>query len=136
MVFDTGVLVEIVKGTDPAIDMKRRIKDGELSPHITDLNLFELSYIICRRQGWQRASSVVESVRQSGYFYIHEAQEFLKPAARLKCERALSIVDCLTLAAGEALSIPVLFAGHERELDSAIAKSPFKAELRFLSEPE
>ena len=134
MVFDTGVLVEMVRGSVPALALKTRLEGGRLVPHTTELNLFELSYLSCRREGWAKAESVVSSIRESGYFRVHGVQTFLEAAARMKCDRSISIVDCITIAAGEALSIPVLFAKHEKELDEELEKRPFKVELSFLTD--
>jgi predicted nucleic acid-binding protein len=134
MVFDTGILVEIIRGSKPAVELKSRLESGTLTPHTTDLNLFELGYLTCRREGWTKAKSVVESIRESGYFEVHEVQEFLWDAARMKCDRAISIVDCITISLGDALSIPILFARHEKELDDELKKRPFRVELRFLIE--
>jgi len=134
MIFDTGVLIEIVRGSHPALALKTRLESGSLTPHTTELNLFELSYICCRREGWARAKSVVNSIRESGYFKVHEVRGFLEAAARMKCDRTISVVDCITIAAGEALSIPVLFAKREKELDEELKKRPFKIELGFLKD--
>ena len=134
MVLDTGVLIEIVRGSDPALGLKNRLENGSLAPHTTELNVFELSYLTCGREGWTKAKRVVDSIRESGYFKVHEVHEFLEAAARMKCDRAISIVDCIPIAAGESLSIPVLFAKHEKELDEELKKRPFKTELSFLTD--
>lgn len=133
MVFDTGVLFEIVKGSKAALSLRARLEKGALTPHTTELNLFELSYLICRKEGWERAKSVIESIRIAGYFRVHEVGEFLDAAAKMKCNRSISIVDCVTIALGEAFSIPVLFATHEKELDAELKKGLFKVDLRFLT---
>ncbi len=132
IIFDTGVLIEMVRGSKSALALKARLESGSLVPHTTELNLLELSYLSCRREGWAKAESVANSIRESGYFKVHEVQAFLEAAARMKCDRAISVVDCITIAAGETLSIPVLFARHEKELDEELKKHPFKIELSFL----
>ncbi|MDE1858601.1 MAG: PIN domain-containing protein [Thaumarchaeota archaeon] len=136
MVFDTGVLVEIVNGSRLGHGLKPRLESGSLVPHLTDLNLFELSYLVCRRSGEAKAAEVIGSVRKAGYFEIHGNREFLEAAAKLKCGRALSVVDCVTIAAGESLGMPVLFATRERELDAELKARPFSVELRFLTDSE
>ena len=133
IVFDTGVLVEILRGSEPALTLKARLEDGELTPHITEMNLFELSYLTCRKEGWTKASALVQSIRDSGYFRTHDTKEFLESAAEMKCDRSISIVDCITIAAGEALSIPVLFAKREKELDEELERRPFRTKLTFLT---
>jgi predicted nucleic acid-binding protein len=136
MVFDTSVLVEWVRGSAAARELKLRVEKGAVTPHTTDINLFELSYLVCRKEGWDRAARVVENLRRSGYLSVHHAQEFLSEAAQLKCKHAISVVDSFSIGAGEALSLPVLFANREGEIDTALKKGPFKTELRFLSEFE
>ena len=89
MVFDTGVLIEIVRGSKPVLTLKTRLESGTLTPHTTEVNLFEISYLVCRREGWAKAKTVVNSIRESGYFKVHEAQEFLEAAARTKCDLML-----------------------------------------------
>lgn len=134
MVFDTSVLVEIVNGSEHGLRLRPRLEAGEVTPHLTDINLLELKYLICRRDGWDSATRAVETLRRTGYFDVHDVQEFREEAAKLKCERALSIVDCMTIAAGVSLGVPVVFAQHERELDAELKRKPFKVELRFLED--
>jgi predicted nucleic acid-binding protein len=134
MVFDTSVLVEIVNGSELGLKLKPRLEGGAIVPHLTDVNLFELRYLICRRVGWNGAAPVIEMLRNTGYFDVHGVHEFLDEAARLKCERALSIVDYMTIAAGVSLGIPVLYARHETELDAEMKRRPFEVELRFLTD--
>lgn len=136
MVFDTGVMVELVKGSKLALGLKGRIEGGAVLPHLGEINMAELSYLVCRREGWQKASRVTALIRDSGYFSIHPDSEFLERAGRLKCDRSISLVDCITIAMGETLSMPVLFARHERELDAERSKEPFKTDLKFLEDLE
>ncbi|MEM0287624.1 MAG: hypothetical protein QXG05_05610 [Nitrososphaerota archaeon] len=42
----------------------------------------------------------------------------------------------LFLLVAEALSLPVLFVAHEKELDEGIKKMLFRTELKFLEELE
>jgi predicted nucleic acid-binding protein len=126
--------VEIVNGSDLGMGLKPRLESGAMLPHVTDLNLFELAYLVCRKEGPAKATEVVGSLRKAGYFEVHDVHAFLDDAARLKCGRALSTVDCITIAAGESLAIPVLFARHERELDAELKKGKFKVDLRFLTD--
>jgi uncharacterized protein len=134
MVFDTSVLIEIVRGSKAGLALKQALEAGSLSAHATEMNLFELRYLTCRREGWDKSSEVDRNLRDSAYFRVHDAHQFLEAAARLKCERSMSLVDCVTIAAGEALAMPVLFAKHEGELDVEIKRKPFKTEVRFLED--
>ena len=134
LVFDTGVLVEIVNGSELGLGLKPKLEDGTVVPHVTDVNLFELSYLVCRKEGWEKATQVVGSLRRAGYFEVHDAHGFMEGAAKLKCERALSMADCLAISAGRSLGVPVLFARHEKELDAEAEKRAFDVELRFLTD--
>ena len=46
----------------------------------------------------------------------------------------MSLVDCVTIAMGESLEVPVLFSVREKEINGEMKKSRFKTDLRFLRE--
>ncbi len=48
--------------------------------------------------------------------------------------RAISLVDCFTLALGEEMEVPVMFAVKERELVREIRRKPFKIPVIFLED--
>ncbi|MGI0079451.1 MAG: hypothetical protein ACRECH_07495 [Nitrososphaerales archaeon] len=50
----------------------------------------------------------------------------------MKCIRSISLVDCVTIAIGELLALPVLFAKREKELVVEMKKKPFKTKLLFM----
>ena len=50
----------------------------------------------------------------------------------MKCDRALSFVDCVTISMAESENVPVLFSTHEEELDREIKKKPFNSKIIFL----
>ncbi len=126
--------MDFVGGSTSALGLKQLIEKGDLAPVVSELSVAEMSYIICRKEGKATASKAVSLMRESGYFRILEDSSFLDAAAGLKCERSLSFADCIAIAMGEALSIPVLFARHEKELDKELSKKPFKTEIRFLGD--
>jgi predicted nucleic acid-binding protein len=131
---DTGVLVELLRGSDQGALVKQQL-EGEILRGVTgEMNLFELRCLTCRKLGWDRSARVITDIVESGYFRTLPASEFLERAASLKCERSISSVDCLTIAMAESLEIPVLFAKHEAELDKEIAKKGFKSEIYFLND--
>ncbi len=134
MVLDTGVLVEYLRGAKSAIALKRRVESGAIVPYIGEVNVAELGYLICRKEGWDAASKAISMLRGSGYFSILSDSTYLDRAARLKCDRAISFVDCITISMGEVLSMPVLFARHEREIDAELKKRLFKTKLEFLED--
>lgn len=87
---------------------------------------------------------MVEKVSETIKISKEAKEELLKVAAdiqsregrRLKCDRSISLVDCITIAMGETLSMPVPFARHRRELDAERRKEPFNTGLKFLEDLE
>lgn len=113
----------------------RSLLEGLLSERVkaitTELNVAELSYIICRRIGWEKSWGIVSKLLSSGYVEVLRIGEFAERAAKMKCERSLSLVDCFTISAGEALGVSVMFARRERELERELARKPFDVEILF-----
>lgn len=133
-VLDTSVLVDFVSGSKAALRLKQLMENGELVPIVSELSVAEMSYIVCRKEGRATASKAVRFLRESGYFRLREDSAFLETAAKLKCERSISFADCIAIAMGEVLSVPVLFARRERELDKELSEKPFGTEIRFLAD--
>ncbi len=131
MVFDTGVFVEILAGTDLGRNLMEGLISERLRAITTDLNIAELNYVICRKVGWERSYEIVSKLLSSGYVEVRRAGDFAERAARMKCERSLSLVDCFTISAGESLGISVLFARREGELERELARKPFGVEILF-----
>lgn len=134
MVFDTGVLVELAADSPSSKALQDDILSGRFQPITSDLNIAELGYILCRKIGSVPAKKSVELLRKSNEIRIFASSGFLDLAAEMKCVRSISLVDCVTLALGEALSLPVLFAKRESELTVEMKKGPFKTKLVFLDE--
>ncbi|MFI5421072.1 MAG: PIN domain-containing protein [Nitrososphaerales archaeon] len=133
IVFDTGVLVELAVDSTIANDTRNRILGGEIRPVTGELNVVELSYLLCRKAGRENANRSVTYLRKTGQFRILPSSSFLDLAARMKCERSISLVDCVTICIGESLEIPVLFANREREIQLEMRKRPFKTRFFFLN---
>jgi predicted nucleic acid-binding protein len=134
MVFDTSVFVEMASGSKlggMAYDIL--VKEG-LYAITTELNIAELKYILCRRVSWRSSLEKVNKLLQSGYVEVLPVSLFEDHAALLKCNRAISIIDCFTISAGEVLGVRTLFAKHEEELDRELRKKPFGTEILFLED--
>ncbi len=91
----------------------------------------ELSYIACRKVGWKRGKEVVQKIISSGYIEVLKIGGLLDRAAKMKCERSISLVDCFTIATGEVLGVDVLFTKREKELEMKLARKPFEVKLMF-----
>lgn len=134
MVFDTGVLVEIVSGSSLGAYTKMLLRSNAINAYTNEMNIGELRYIICRKSNQQESEIVVNGLVESGYFNVSTASEFMNSAAAMKCERSLAFPDCFVLSIGETMKIPVVFAGREIELIREVRKKPFKTEILFLED--
>jgi predicted nucleic acid-binding protein len=132
MVFDTGVLLELALGSPASAKIKERVANGEMFPLTGELNLAELRYVLCRKVGDERAARALGHLRRASQVKIVPPSEFLDRAAKLKCSRSLSLVDCVTISMGESLGLPVLFARHESELVRELKRSAFATHITFL----
>ncbi len=133
-VFDTGVLLELAVDAPESRETRDAIAEGKVSPVTGELNVAEMSYILCRRVGAAEATRSVGLLRAASQFRVLPPSDFLDRAASIKCTRRVSFVDCVTLAMGEVLGAPVMFARKEKELSREMSKSPFKVKLLFMNE--
>lgn len=134
MAIDTSLLVELVRGGE----LGRRVRDILAEPAVqaatTELNIAELSYMICRKAGWERSAHVVRQLRDSGTVAVIPITGLLDRASRMKCERSISLPDCFVISLGESTTTPILFVKHETELDREMRRSPFKSPILFLED--
>ena len=132
MAFDTGVFVEFFSGSAAGEAVYRALREERVSPLITELNLVELHYVLCRRVGFEEASEKVSALLESGCVQVVETGRVARRAARLKCERSISLPDCFTIALGEEMRVPALFARSEAELVRELERNPFEVPILFL----
>lgn len=133
-VLDTSVLIELAVDSSESRETRDGILAGRIQPMVGELNVAELSYVLCRKAGAEQAARAVGHLRKASQFRIVPPSSFLDRAAEMKCARSISMLDCVTIAMGESLGVPVLFAKRERELSLEMKKSPFRTELLFLDE--
>jgi len=134
MVFDTGVFVDFFSGSRGGEFVYRSLKEGKIFALTTELNIFELLYLLCRKVGLEKSKELITKLKESGCLEVFEVSRLVERAAAIKCERAISIVDCFTLALGEEMEVPVMFAVKERELVREIERKPFKIPVIFLGD--
>ncbi len=115
VVVDTGVLVEVLEGSELGEKFVHLVDSGKLEPVITDLTLVEMIYVVCRKYGMDRARELVERLLGSGYFEVVNALDFSDVIAEIKCNNPLSIMDVSAIAVAKALGTMALFKS-EREL--------------------
>lgn len=134
LAFDASVLIEMVffsKRGRKLVDLL--IKDIVYA-YTTEIALTELKYVLCRRIGREEAQDRVHKLIQSGYVSVVGTSELWEIAAEYKCERAISLADCFTLALAKKLKMPALFAKRERELIEEMERKPFDVKVIFLED--
>jgi predicted nucleic acid-binding protein len=62
VVVDTGVLVEVLEGSKLGEKFLKLVNSSKLEPIITNLTLIELTYIICRKYGINKARELVKKL--------------------------------------------------------------------------
>ncbi|AAK41864.1 PIN domain-containing protein [Saccharolobus solfataricus] len=115
VVTDTGVLVEVLEGSKLGEKFIQLVDSGKIEPIITNLTLIELSYIICRKYGIDKARELVKKLLDSNYFEVVNAFDFAENIVEIKCNNSLSIIDASVIATAKALGISALFK-MEKEL--------------------
>jgi predicted nucleic acid-binding protein len=129
---DTSILIELVYGTPLGETLRDAILEEAVEVIAHELAIAELRYVLCRKIGKEKAKARVEKLLASGYIMVEDSSELIETAADYKCERAISLPDCFTLSLGKERSLPVLFAGREKELAAEMESKPFNVEILFL----
>ncbi|NOZ77270.1 MAG: type II toxin-antitoxin system VapC family toxin [Euryarchaeota archaeon] len=132
LVFDAGALIELVFSTPAGSRLMEQMIEGEIEVHATEVAVVELGYILCRRVGREEAKKRIDKLLASGYVAVEDTSPLMDAASAYKCERAISLPDCFSLALAGRLSVPVLFATREKELVKEMERRPFDVEILFL----
>jgi uncharacterized protein len=132
--FDSSILIELLGGTAAGAAILEAVTARSSIPHTSWVNIMESEYILCRKIGHEKARKSVKALLDSGYLKIEESPAIHEIAARIKCERSISVVDCYTFAVAELTSSVALFASQEDDLVREMKKRPFKTPPVFLSE--
>lgn len=134
VVFDAGVIIELLLSTGRGRVVRKAIQDGEVIPYVTHVTLAEALYVLCRHIGWRLAYEKVRSLVESGYFIVEDVSSIVEFSAKYKCERRVSLADCFTLGLAKYVSAPALFTTRERELVEEIEREPFDVNIVFLED--
>jgi len=130
---DGGVLVALAIGEELSGSIKEKIMREEVRAVSHELALTEMAYILCRTLGWKAAAAKLEYLLDSGLIAIDRTAELMKDAAMIKCERALALPDCFTLATAKRNQCKAVFVSMEDELKREISRKPIGVEVSFLS---
>ena len=129
---DGGVLIALALNEPNAHWLRDSMLKGEVEAYTHELALMELTYILCRRLGWHIAQVKLNSLLRSRVIKVINFTEILEEAAKLKCERALSMADCCTIALAKLYNCTALFVRKEKELEEEMLRRPLDVKLEFL----
>lgn len=108
------------------------LSDSSITGYTCHFNLSEAEYILCRILGRVPARSKVDNLVRSNYITLTDAAKLYTNAAEIKCERALALGDCYTIANAKVTGSTALFAFREEELKREIKRQPFDVQMKFL----
>ncbi len=134
MVLDGGVLIALAVGDKLSDSIKHGIINDEVRARSHELALTEMMYVLCRSVGWETASTKRDYLADSGLITIDATAEIMNDAARIKCERALALPDCFTLASAKKHGCKAVFVRLEDDLKKEISKKPLDIEISYLEE--
>jgi predicted nucleic acid-binding protein len=134
--FDSGVLIEMLLGTPAGRMMSDSLLlDPPITANTCHFNLSEAEYVLCRLLDRTQARSKVDNLVRSNYINLTDAAKLYANAAEIKCERALALGDCYTIANAKVTGSIALFAFQEEELKNEMERKPFDVELLFIEGP-
>jgi predicted nucleic acid-binding protein len=102
--------------------------------YVSDVNLAEAEYVLCRKLGPDESRSKIDNLRNSNYVTVADCEQVSRLAAQIKCKRSISFADCFCLATGEATASKPLFAFKEKELQREIKRRGSELEITFLED--
>ncbi len=82
--------------------------------------------------GQEKAKEKVDKLLLSRTLEIVSEDSILHEVGRMKCERAIALGDCHTLAIAAKLNGTALFARAEDDLAKEMKRKPFTVKLMFL----
>jgi len=89
----------------------------------------ELKYILCRQKGYENAIKIVSEFLKG--FTIYSEEKLRDEAARLKCNFAISLADCYSLATAKLLDIPV-YMKKEDEIEKVFSELSTLVKIIFI----
>jgi predicted nucleic acid-binding protein len=136
LVIDTSALIELIYCDSLGLKLKKALETNMVEAYTTELAITELRYVLCRKFGWRQSIERVDKLLASGYFTVEDTSQLINEAAKIKCQRAISLPDCFILALANKIAGEALFARKEQELADEMGRKPFGIPLLFLNEIE
>jgi predicted nucleic acid-binding protein len=132
---DSGVVLAYYLGEQVGeIAREEILESTSKTVYHSRLCVSELFYVLCQRRGRRIAADYTRAFLDSGNSVPCDSDEIDMTAGACKCERAISLADCYVIATAMCNHASVVFARHERDLDSEIKRKPFDAEVVFLED--
>jgi predicted nucleic acid-binding protein len=131
-VLDAGVLIALAVGESNTMQLSQKIVDFRGSYVCTEIALCELSYILCRRLGWETALEKTQNLVQSSMITVIPTHVLWTEAARIKCKASIALPDCFTLAAARLVGGKALFVHREKEIVNAVKKNQIADVVEYL----
>ncbi len=126
------MLIELLSGTPLSKTITATIEDDTIIPYTSRIALTEAEYILCRKQGLDKARDRLEKLIQSRVIEIVEDDQLFLEAAKTKCARSIALGDCFTLALAEKIRGTALFTRQEDDLEVEMLRKPFSQKIHFL----
>ncbi len=134
LAIDTSALIELIYCDSLGQKLKKALETDMIEAYTTELAITELRYVLCRKLGWQQSKERVNKLLASGYLKVENTSQLINEAAKIKCQRAISLPDCFILALAHKIEGKALFAHQEQELADEMRKKSFGIILLFLEE--
>lgn len=131
---DSSVLLEMLTATPSGQLIVQGLLAGSITAYTSYLNLTEAEYVLCRKIGREQSRSKVASLIRSNFITLIEMEKVHALAAQIKCERALALGDCYSLATAQVVGSKALFAFREEELVKEIGRAQLPVEIGFLED--
>lgn len=131
IVLDTGPLIDYLCNTGVVEFVQNEVIDNPKIKNIiiSPITLTEIFYILCRQKGEIFAKDSIDLLRAA--VKVELEFKIREIAGKYKCERAISLADCYTLATAKLNSATALFK-KEEEIDNELKNEPFDLDLKII----